>query len=193
MPPRRDNFTARQAATLAARAGSRCSNLTCRRVTSRPDPSSPEAAINIGTASHSRAASPGGPRFDPAMTPEERSSIENGIWLCAVCARIVDNAPDAYPVATLEAWKAHAERAAVRESDLPSNEARDLVANIESARDAVANFRSHWEARDPVFRSPPSTDDWDEHTRQILEYAARRRGAFDVDVAPLVADVLVRA
>lgn len=35
-------------------------------------------SISIGIAAHITAAAPGGPRYNAAMTPEERSSIDNG-------------------------------------------------------------------------------------------------------------------
>jgi hypothetical protein len=36
------------------------------------------------------AASPGGPRYDPSLTQKERGEISNAIFLCAVCADVVD-------------------------------------------------------------------------------------------------------
>ncbi|WP_158615603.1 tetratricopeptide repeat protein [Comamonas sp. BIGb0124] len=53
------------------------------------------------------------------MSPMERSSIENGIWLCAVCARKIDHDQVAYPVELLREWKASAETAAAREFGKP--------------------------------------------------------------------------
>jgi ribosomal protein L37AE/L43A len=45
---------------------------------------------NIGVAAHISGAAPGGPRYDASMSSEARKSINNGIWLCANCARLVD-------------------------------------------------------------------------------------------------------
>ena len=43
------------------------------------------------------------------MTPEERSSIENGIWLCRSCARLIDSDERVYSVELLRMWKYAAE------------------------------------------------------------------------------------
>lgn len=69
-------------------------------------------SANIGKAAHITAAASGGPRFDPAMSPEERRAIGNGIWLCSNCATKIDVDADAYPTALLHEWKRIAEEAA---------------------------------------------------------------------------------
>jgi hypothetical protein len=43
------------------------------------------------------------------MSPETRASIDNGLWLCQNCAKLVDNDPLAYSVEILRAWRALAE------------------------------------------------------------------------------------
>lgn len=43
------------------------------------------------------------------MTPEIRASVSNGIWLCAVHAKEVDDDATTYTVDVLHAWKEHAE------------------------------------------------------------------------------------
>lgn len=49
------------------------------------------------------------------MTPKQRSSISNGIWLCNNCSRMIDNDPASFPPDLLHRWKAQAEsRAASR-------------------------------------------------------------------------------
>jgi hypothetical protein len=169
-------------------------------VTSRPDPGSPEQAINTGTASHIRAASPGGPRYDPAMTSEQRRSAKNGIWLCAKCARIIDSSDgEAWPVAQLEWWKRDAERAAARDSEISASDARDLVEAIEAARGALIGFRARREAGDPSGRARwssehPLTPEWFRaEMDEYLDYSTKRQAAFDAEVAPLVTDALTRA
>jgi formylglycine-generating enzyme required for sulfatase activity len=107
----RDYFTQQVKETLADRAGNRCSNPSCRKPTSGPR-EDPGKAVSIGVAAHITAASPGGPRYDPTMSAEERSSIDNGIWLCQNCAKLVDNDPEHYPVDLLHAWKEQAEQTA---------------------------------------------------------------------------------
>jgi hypothetical protein len=46
---------------------------------------------NIGVAAHISAASPGGARYDEALTSEVRSDITNGIWLCQTHAKLIDD------------------------------------------------------------------------------------------------------
>lgn len=66
--------------------------------------------MNLGKGAHIHAASAGGPRYDPDQTSEDRSSAErNGIWLCAVCADLIDKDPKRYPASLLHRWKAEAE------------------------------------------------------------------------------------
>jgi hypothetical protein len=69
--------------------------------------------VNLGVAAHITAASAGGPRYDPALTPEERSSSDNGIWLCVKCATLIDKDDPAYSVDLLREWKRDAEQAAL--------------------------------------------------------------------------------
>lgn len=110
----RDDFSLSTKELLAKRVAYHCSNQECRQVTSGPQ-EDPTKAVNIGVASHITAASPGGPRFDPSLTPKERQAVENGIWLCQSCAKLVDNDPTRYGVDTLRRWKALAEATAARE------------------------------------------------------------------------------
>jgi hypothetical protein len=67
--------------------------------------SNPEKSLSTGRASHISAASENGPRFDPSLTPEQRRSIKNGIWLCTVHADIVDKDFNLYSVEELLRWK----------------------------------------------------------------------------------------
>jgi hypothetical protein len=110
----RDDFPTRIKGVLAARAGHLCSNPECQRPTSGPN-SDPAQAINVGVASHISAASPGGPRFNPSLTPKQRQSVENGIWLCQQCGSVVDSDEGWYPVKRLLEWKQLAEDRALKE------------------------------------------------------------------------------
>lgn len=93
---------------LANRAGNSCSNPDCRRETSGPD-STPHGSVNIGVAAHITAAAPGGPRFDPLLTPTERSAAANGIWLCQSCAKLIDSDETRFTRALLLGFKSSAE------------------------------------------------------------------------------------
>jgi hypothetical protein len=107
----REEFLLPVQQVLAERAGLICSREGCDQPTSGPrtDPTKP---VNVGVAAHITAASPGGPRYDPSLTPEQRRSAENGIWLCQTCAKLVDNDTARYPTELLRSWKAQAERRA---------------------------------------------------------------------------------
>ncbi len=110
----RDDFTDHTKEMLARRVGYRCSNPGCRKLTSGPQVD-PTKALNIGVAAHIAAASPGGKRYDSTMSPKERKSINNGIWLCQNCAKLVDNDEHRYPTSLLLGWKSSAEQAALQE------------------------------------------------------------------------------
>src|SRR5262249_31184433 len=85
-----------------------CSNPDCQKMTCGPT-EDPAHAVNIGVAAHITAASKGGPRYDPLLTEAQRSSAENGIWLCQNCAKLVDNDKDCYTTELLRQWKFRAE------------------------------------------------------------------------------------
>ena len=104
----RDDFSAKVRKALEKRVGSRCSNRNCCRPTSGPHTDAGRS-ISIGVASHITAASPGGPRFDNLLSPIQRSSVLNGIWLCQSCAKLVDSDVSRYTSEDLHAWKRDAE------------------------------------------------------------------------------------
>jgi hypothetical protein len=110
----RDDFSLKTKELLTKRIANRCSNPGCRQLTSGPQEDQTKA-VNIGVAAHITAASADGPRFDPSLTPDERRSAENGIWLCQSCAKLVDNDPIRYGADVLRQWKALAEKSAARE------------------------------------------------------------------------------
>lgn len=119
----RDEFTKAVVDSLFRRVCGRCSNPKCRKQTSGPQIDESKA-INIGVGAHITAASHGGPRYDPSLSPEERSSITNGIWLCQSCAKLVDNDSARYTTELLKGWKAEAEDDAL--NNLESNLSSDL-------------------------------------------------------------------
>lgn len=105
----RDDFPTKVKLELAKRVGFLCSH--CGRATTGPTVD-PQKSINVGVAAHITAASPGGPRYDASLTPEQRSSAENGIWLCQTCAKLVDSDELRYTVDVLREWKQQAEERA---------------------------------------------------------------------------------
>lgn len=104
----RDEFRKSVVARLASRAGHCCSNPDCRRPTSGPEATA-DGAVNIGVAAHISAAASGGPRFDPQLTPDQRSAATNGIWLCQSCAKLIDSDETRFMPTLLLGWKASAE------------------------------------------------------------------------------------
>ncbi len=110
----RDDFPKAILETLAKRVGYRCSNPSCRKLTSGPHTDEAKV-VNVGVAGHITAASPGGPRYDPSLSTEQRRSADNGIWLCQTCGKLVDNDETRFPVQLLREWRRQAEEAARQE------------------------------------------------------------------------------
>ncbi|SIN88580.1 hypothetical protein SAMN05443247_00459 [Bradyrhizobium erythrophlei] len=110
----RDDFTKRTVTEIAKGVGYRCSNPECRRPTVGAN-AEQDGTIIIGVAAHICAASPGGPRYNAAQTPEARRSKENGLWLCQNCGRLVDADPKQFTVEQLTGWKREAQTRAFRD------------------------------------------------------------------------------
>jgi len=104
----RDDFLLSVKRVLSERVGLRCSNPGCRQATSAPN-TDPNSSTSIGVAAHITAAATGGPRFNPALTREERRAAANGIWLCQNCGKLIDTDEPAYHEQSLLVWKADAE------------------------------------------------------------------------------------
>ncbi len=95
---------------LAERVAFMCSNPLCRRLTVKRATEG-DGVIHQGKASHILPASPSGPRAEELTQSDEACrSPENGIWLCDIHAREVDDNRERYPAALLRQWKAEAER-----------------------------------------------------------------------------------
>lgn len=114
MVNKRDDFSQATKEVLANRVGRKCSNPECRKLTCGANSDS-KKFTNIGVAAHICAAAKGGPRYDERMTSEERSSLENGIWLCQTCATLIDKDIDFYTKDVLLQWKKIAEEMAILE------------------------------------------------------------------------------
>lgn len=100
----REDFKAKVKATLALRAAHFCSNPRCLKLTIGPH-SDPKKSLKSGHAAHIHAASKGGPRYDPSQTVTERTSIENGLWLCRECGIIVDGDESNHTPEQLRRWR----------------------------------------------------------------------------------------
>lgn len=125
----RDDFSLTTKKMLCDQVGGKCSNPDCRVITIGPS-ADDSKRTTIGVAAHITAASEGGPRYDPGLTPKERRAAENGIWLCQNHAREIDANEVKYSVAKLKGWKQRAIALADEEigkRQLSYNEAQELA------------------------------------------------------------------
>lgn len=119
---------------LAKRVGYRCSNPNCRLLTVGPG-DEPDGTVDVGVGAHITAAEAGGPRFDSSLTKEQRRSYENGIWLCSVHAKMIDDADRRFTVEVLREWKRISEEAArVEVENLDRDVPRRLASDIEALK-----------------------------------------------------------
>lgn len=106
----RNDFSPKIREVICKRAQYICSNPDCRAMTLAPSDANADKVISTGKASHISAAAPKGPRFDSSLTSEQRSSAENGLFLCSVCADMIDkNGGIDYSTELLKKWKAEHE------------------------------------------------------------------------------------
>lgn len=126
----RADFPKRTKVALALRANYRCSFPGCGLPTSGPSEEGPDKTLSLGDASHIHAASEGGPRYLSTMTPEQRSDIQNGIWLCALHNRLVDDDTIKYTADALKQMKRDHEENVINEIERhrKTGNAPDLVA-----------------------------------------------------------------
>ena len=141
----RDEFTGNTRLKIAKRAGWLCSAPLCRCHTEGSNAGG-DGEISIGVAAHICAAAPGGPRYDPGMTPEQRRSPDNGIWLCENHAKAVDADDSDFTVDVLRDWKAQAARDSWKRvlqfNDISNGAApeSDLTARLHAAASADLNI-----------------------------------------------------
>jgi hypothetical protein len=175
----RDDFSAKTKRTLAARVGHHCSNPGCGRSTLGPALEEGRF-INIGKAAHITAAALGGKRYDASLTPDERRADANGIWLCGLCADLIDKDEKRFTLELLRKWKSDALAHALK--DIATSTPRDyrcaaieleldddddaflcsLCLSAEDSVDAVARRLREATERDvAAFRS---AKDWPAHT-----------------------------
>jgi hypothetical protein len=145
----RDNFRARVRQALALRAGYRCSFEGCDRPTIGPSDESSMAVAGTGVAAHIHAAASGGKRYLVSMTKEERADVENGIWLCATHARLVDEDDVTYTADRLRAMKRQHEQMMARlvAAAEPAQNGSELVAlgpNVVATGRVSGASAGHW-------------------------------------------------
>jgi hypothetical protein len=115
----RNDFSANTKRIMALRVAWRCSNPVCRVQTTGPNAQS-DKAVSIGIAAHITAASIGGPRYELAMSKQERGSLSNGIWLCSICAGLFDKDRTRFSPELLRLWREDAEQRAALELGRPT-------------------------------------------------------------------------
>jgi hypothetical protein len=176
LPKNRDDFALSVKEMLSKRVRHECSNPDCRKPTSGPQ-EDPLKAINIGVAAHISAASPSGPRFDGSLSAEARAGIDNGIWLCQNCGKLVDNDPVRYPVGLLRSWKTLAEHRAARaleESRAPDHIEDDKVSRLEGLmpelfKEMRDDLKGHALCREFIIL-PKGVSFWYPNDRMIFTY-----------------------
>ena len=170
----RDDFPSSIKDVLARRVGYRCCNPDCCKLTSGPHEESTKA-INIGVAAHITAAAPGGKRYDRHLSSEERRAIENGIWLCQNCGKLIDSDEQKYSVELLRNWKRNAEQQASVEVEtrfsksrslqqafhegdqqcnelLPTTTHKSATLNVETVTSYLQSLSSHYERWWDIYR-----------------------------------------
>ena len=105
----RDNFTDKTKLEIAGRAGYMCSFPGCARMTIGPSEDRAGGVTMVGDAAHIAAAAAGGERYDPSQSRDERRSAANGIWMCRIHSKWIDDNPSQATVEKLFEWKAQHE------------------------------------------------------------------------------------
>lgn len=106
----RDEFSPDAKELLAKRSGYICAYPGCRRMTVAGSEDRKSGLTLVGVAAHITAAAPGGPRYDPLMGHDERSSESNGIWTCQIHGKFIDDNPSVCTTEELRRWKGQHEQ-----------------------------------------------------------------------------------
>lgn len=74
----------------------------------------------VGNVCHIKAAKPGGPRYDPKQTNEERHGYDNLLLMCSIHNKVVDDDEATYTVDSLKQMKAdhEAESTPIQEENI---------------------------------------------------------------------------
>jgi len=166
--PGRDNFSAPTKRTIAERAGYVCSFPRCARLTIGPSDDRASGITMTGTAAHIVAAASGGQRSDAALTSAQRSSANNGIWMCAIHGKWIDDNPSIATVPTLLSWKAD------HEAEISAWVAHGHPGIFKSWDRLAALTRDQ---RETIETSLPNGHEVERDAGNLLE-ALRARGAF---------------
>lgn len=107
----RDEFSTPVKRALAERAGYRCSFTGCDVVTVGPSTEGDASVSKTGMACHIAAAAGGrgARRYVKEMSSEERTAIDNGIWMCGTHGTLIDNDERRFTIPMLKKWREFAE------------------------------------------------------------------------------------
>ena len=100
----RDEFSKKTKDTLAKRVNYLCSNPKCGRLTIGPSEDETKSIL-VGVAAHICAAAKNGPRYNSELSMSERTSVNNGIWLCSYCSVLIDKEESYFTVEKIREWK----------------------------------------------------------------------------------------
>jgi hypothetical protein len=128
----RDDFKEPTKRLIAERAGYLCAFPNCLAPTYGPAIDDGRS-VNIGVAAHITAAAEGGPRYDASLTPKQRASEDNGIWLCSTHAALIDRDVDRFPTQLLQEWKCEIESHAMKMLGQPRGCAKCELATVSPA------------------------------------------------------------
>lgn len=153
---RNADFSAKTIKELQKRVAFICSNPGCGELTCGPKQGDPEESMLVGEAGHITAASVGGARFDPELKEDQRAGIDNGIWLCRRCHKIVDADDSFYSVQILREWKKQAEKmASLKLQRSIENEERPSLLIISHESMGALAGKSLTESSPGIFTSVP--------------------------------------
>lgn len=145
----RDDFTESTKRLIAAKVSYFCSKPDCQRPTTGAT-SDHNGVINVGVASHITAAAPGGPRYDPSLSSEQRRHEANGIWLCQTHGKLIDSDPAHYTVETVRGWKELAEKKSFEALAYATGDVPAPILNVSSDIDAAFIKQLNLAANDSV-------------------------------------------
>ena len=142
------DFTNTTKAALAKRSGFQCA--ICQAATIGPSRRSPSSVTNVGIAAHISGARKGAARFDPFLSPVERADIANGIWLCGIHAKLIDDDPVTWTTRKLREVKSQHEKCVLHSLGVPKrrtvNQPRHVSHSQEYAfvfvRDFVPTYKA---------------------------------------------------
>ena len=140
MAEKRHNFPKKVIEMVGKRAAFKCSRPDCQIQTIAPSNKDDTKILFIGIAAHICAASKGGARYDETMSPRDRKSASNAIFLCSNCASLIDkNDGVDFPVEVLKRWKADHENRVSEEFNKRQFEPTSRPKLSEDARELLLN------------------------------------------------------